>query len=75
LFFFYNFLSVVVATKFFDDKFQPNSHFSRIGGMELKEMNKLEIELMKLIQYEFFISKELFDAYLEELKVLSETEN
>jgi hypothetical protein len=43
--------------------------------MELKEMNKLEIELMKLIQYEFFISKELFDAYLEELKVLSETEN
>ena len=64
--------SVMVATKFFDDYFQSNSYFSKIGGIELKEMNRLEVDLMKLIQYEFFISKDLFDCYLEEIKVLSE---
>eukprot|EP01080_Neovahlkampfia_damariscottae_P012211 gene12211-5798_t len=63
---------VMVATKFFDDYFQSNQYFSKIGGIELKEMNRLEVELMKLIQYEFFISKDLFDCYLEEIKVLSE---
>ena len=58
---------VMIAAKFHDDIFFFNSFYSRIGGIELKELNFMEKEFLRRIGYNLFIEPELFQAYIKKM--------
>lgn len=49
--------SILLASKFIDDKFYSNEYYAKIGGITLEELNKLEIEFLQTINFECFVSK------------------
>lgn len=44
--------SLVLAAKFQDDKFYSNGFYARVGGLTLQELNALEFEFMKLLDWQ-----------------------
>lgn len=59
--------SVVLAIKFFDDAFYLNSHYARIGGIETEELNMLELEFLKNINFSLHVTCEDYQKYHNEL--------
>lgn len=56
-------IAIVLATKFTDDVHYDNAHFAKVGGLELHELNMLELQLLKLLKFELYISIEEFVAF------------
>ncbi|XP_057549854.1 cyclin-P3-1 [Amaranthus tricolor] len=59
--------SVLVATKFIEDVGYNNAHFAKIGGVNIAEMNKLELKLLCSLSYRLHVTVETFDQYCLEL--------
>ncbi len=59
--------SVMVAIKFFDDKYYNNAYYAKVGGINTKEMNKLEIEFLQMIDYNLCVERDTFEQYKSEL--------
>jgi hypothetical protein len=58
-----------LAIKFNEDDYFKNSHYAKIGGIALEEMNKLEFELYVLLDFSLFVNNTLYskyEKYLEE---------
>eukprot|EP00792_Barthelona_sp_PAP020_P004599 TRINITY_DN222_c0_g1_i1.p1 TRINITY_DN222_c0_g1~~TRINITY_DN222_c0_g1_i1.p1 ORF type:complete len:207 (+),score=44.57 TRINITY_DN222_c0_g1_i1:85-621(+) len=55
--------AVVLAAKYFDDKFFTNRYYSRVGGVKMAELNKLEIEFLFKLKFTLQISTEEFEDY------------
>lgn len=47
--------SVMLAAKFFDDKYYNNKYFALIGGIKLKELNLLEKVFLNSLDYWLFV--------------------
>jgi hypothetical protein len=60
-----------VAAKFHDDKFFANHWYARIGGVDTKEMNALEIEFLFLINFDMFITTQEYNAFYSNLAHVS----
>lgn len=43
--------ATLVATKFYQDEFYNNQHWARIGGISMKELNKLERYFLRTIKW------------------------
>mmetsp|Transcript_22711 Transcript_22711/g.31133 ORF Transcript_22711/g.31133 Transcript_22711/m.31133 type:complete len:740 (-) Transcript_22711:255-2474(-) len=54
---------IMVAAKFHDDLFYNNDFYAKLGGLSLTELNKLELELLKLLDFSLFVAVPVFDAY------------
>jgi hypothetical protein len=64
--------SVVVAAKFHDDFFYSNTYYAKVGGVRLREMNTLESEFVRLIDWRLYVVSDEFSNYREQvLKVAS----
>jgi len=50
-------VSMLIAVKFTEDQPLSNNYWSKVGGIDLKELNRLEGELCNLIGFEFHVSK------------------
>jgi hypothetical protein len=59
--------SIMIAAKFFDDSIFDNAHFAQVGGISLKEINALEIEFLKLINYRLHVEPEDFAQYRDSI--------
>ncbi|KAA8492949.1 Cyclin-U4-1 [Porphyridium purpureum] len=59
--------SVMLAAKFFDDVYYENTYYSRVGGISLDEMNALELEFLRTLNFELFIQPEEFSQFENEL--------
>ena len=57
----------MVAAKFFDDKYYNNEYYSRVGGINNKELNSLEIEFLNFINFNLFVDPYIFLKYRERL--------
>lgn len=53
-------VSTRVATKFLDDQSYKNSYFAKIGGVDLKKFNHLEMVFLKEISYQLYVNEEVF---------------
>lgn len=49
--------SVLIAAKLLDDKFYSNAFYARIGGISTKEINRLELEMLRLLDFRVFTSR------------------
>ncbi|CAI2373389.1 unnamed protein product [Moneuplotes crassus] len=59
--------SMVLAIKLSEDDTCNNEFYARLGGVSNDEMVELELELLKLIKFDIFISKEEFTSYQKEM--------
>ncbi|KAM0894332.1 hypothetical protein ACQ4PT_024509 [Festuca glaucescens] len=54
---------LLVASKVLDDFHHDNAFFARVGGVSNAEMNKLELELLDVLDFEVMLSRRLYDLY------------
>ena len=59
--------SIMVAAKFLDDLYYSNKHWSQIGGLDLKEVNALELKLLFHLDFSVGITREEYQEYLHVL--------
>ena len=67
------FSSLIIAIKYNEDEFYDNKFYAKVGGLNLIEMNNLEINYLSLIDFKLYISEKVFDTYFENLIDAMET--
>lgn len=55
----------MVAAKFIDDFKLSNRDFAKIGGISNSEMNLLELDFLKTLEFRLTVGKQLFGNYAE----------
>nr|CAB3445434.1 unnamed protein product [Digitaria exilis] len=60
--------SVMVAAKFMDDMHYNNAYFARVGGVEVSEMNALELELLFALRFRLNVTPDTFARYCAALE-------
>ncbi|PIA58509.1 hypothetical protein AQUCO_00500447v1 [Aquilegia coerulea] len=55
--------SVMVAAKVLDDVHYNNAFYARVGGVSNNELNRLELELLFLLDFSVVISSRVFESY------------
>ncbi|KAJ0983335.1 hypothetical protein J5N97_011590 [Dioscorea zingiberensis] len=55
--------SVMVASKVLDDLHYNNAFFARVGGVSNAELNRLEMELLSLLDFGVMVSSRVFESY------------
>lgn len=60
----------ILAIKYNEDIYYSMSIYSKIGGVTISELNRLEFEYIKLIQFDLFIEQKLYDKYYNDLMSL-----
>uniref|UniRef100_A0A0E0KVK2 Cyclin n=1 Tax=Oryza punctata TaxID=4537 RepID=A0A0E0KVK2_ORYPU len=59
---------LLVASKVLDDFHHNNAFFARVGGVSNAEMNKLELELLAVLDFEVMLSHRVYELYREHLE-------
>ncbi len=57
------FSSILISIKFNEDKFFEHKYYSSVAGVSMKELKELEMDFLKLINYNVFVSKKIFEKY------------
>lgn len=60
--------SVMLAAKYHDDFFYNNAYYAKLGGLSLQELNVLELDVLKFLDFSLFIPTESFDKYTLQLR-------
>lgn len=55
----------MVATKFWEDCKHSNKFFAKLGGISLRLLNELEVELLELLDYNLLISDDMLHRYMK----------
>ncbi|EGG19840.1 cyclin-related 2 family protein [Cavenderia fasciculata] len=55
--------TLVISTKYLDDIFYNNEFYSQVGGINLKEMNKLELDFLNLVKFNAVCDDQVFAEY------------
>jgi hypothetical protein len=59
--------SILVASKINEDKIHTNDYFAKVGGINLFEMNLLEIDFLKLVEYNLLVNDTAFIQYVNHI--------
>ncbi len=59
---------MLLAIKFHDDRFYANSYYAAVGGIALEELNKLETEMLSLLQFSLHVQPGLFYQYVRNIQ-------
>ncbi|KAG8364609.1 hypothetical protein BUALT_Bualt18G0017300 [Buddleja alternifolia] len=60
--------SVMLASKILDDVHYNNAFYARVGGVSNAELNKLELELLFLLDFRVSVSSRVFESYCQHLE-------
>lgn len=55
--------ALVLAVKYTDDEVFSNSHYACVGGIDAREMNQLERKMLDVLNWDLYLSPELFKLY------------
>ncbi|CAD8146816.1 unnamed protein product [Paramecium pentaurelia] len=67
-------LAIVIAIKFQDDDYYKNDYYAKVGGINVKEINRLEQEFLEYMNYELFIDEQQYLVYEKRLLEYGEIE-
>lgn len=59
--------AVLVTSKFYNDVFYGNHFVSYVGGVTLEEMNLLEVDFLKFLDWKLWVDPMEYDNYLKGL--------
>lgn len=62
--------SLIVTVKYNEDLVYGNSHYARAGGIQLREVNRLERFFLRALDYDFHVQPEQYHLYERALRVL-----
>jgi len=65
--------SLVVAVKYHEDLVYSNSHYAKAGGVQVREVNRLERVVVATLDFELRVEPEQYRTYEASLKMLSAT--
>ena len=54
---------VMVAAKFYDDRFFQNQYYAKVAGISKEEFNSLEESLLIILEFRLLINPGLFFKY------------
>ena len=57
------FTSILLSIKYNEDKYYDNKYYADIAGVSKKELNCLEINFAKMIQFNLYVNDETFKNY------------
>ena len=57
--------SVLITSKFYNDIFYGNHFVAYVGGVQLEEMNLLEVEFLNYIDWCLWVDTPEYDFYLK----------
>jgi len=60
--------SIMLAAKFFDDQYFNNAYYGKVGGVNCKEINSLEIEFLFMINFNLYVSEKDYEMYNRKLE-------
>ena len=60
--------TLLIASKLNEDINHSNYYFSKTGGIKLSEMNLLEVEMLRMIKYNLYVSTKCYDSYFKLVK-------
>jgi len=58
-------IAVMLAAKFHDDKYYENSYYAKVGGLTLREVNVLELAMLKELQWKLLVTAKEYLLYHE----------
>ncbi|GFZ18403.1 cyclin p2;1 [Actinidia rufa] len=61
--------SVMVASKMLDDVHFNNAFYARVGGVSNSELNRLELELLFLLDFGVTVNSHVFESYCVHLEM------
>ncbi len=61
-------ICTVIAAKAYDDFYYKNTYYSKVAGISLAELNRLEITALAILNFNVSIESQLFNIYLERLQ-------
>ncbi len=59
---------MLLAVKFTEDYFYPNSFYAKVGGIPSEELNRLELAMLFLLRFELLVDRNEFTYYIDNLK-------
>lgn len=65
--------SLLLAVKFNEDHVYANVHYAKAGGIHLREVNRLELFLLRAIDYDLHVHPEQYGQYVDALRILAST--
>lgn len=60
-------VAFTISVKYFEDLHFSNSYYAQVGGVDLKELNRLEAFMLSAMQFNLHISETEFQQYFSEL--------
>jgi len=55
--------AVVIAIKYFDDTYYAQEYYGSVAGVNPKELGKLEVRMLKLLNWTIFVSPQAYTEY------------
>jgi hypothetical protein len=55
--------SVMLGAKFFDDLYYSNAYYAKVGGVRTSELNALEAQFLRLIEWKLHVLPQEYDQY------------
>lgn len=57
--------ALMLSSKYLNDRNASNSAWSRISGIPLETLNKMEMKLLSFIEYKLHVEVDLFDRWIK----------
>ena len=61
----------MLASKYLDDRYMSNKQWARVGDLDLQELNSLELDMLKALDFDLHISREDYNEACAMLKMMS----
>jgi len=61
--------SVMLAAKFFDDVYYPNSYYAKVGGVKTQELNSLEAQFLVMLDWRLHVMPQEYEQYRGQVTV------
>ncbi len=55
------------AIKFYEDLYYTNEYYAQVGGVALAELNKLESEMLCMLEYNLHVAPEMYQQYVQQM--------
>ena len=68
-------ISFVLAIKFNEEYFETNKFYGKVGGLCIKSINKLEIQVLKILNYNLYVKEDIYDNYLNQFSAFLQKKN
>ena len=65
----------ILAIKYNEEYYYHMIYYSKMGGVSLSELNYLESEYLKLVDYKLYVDTKLYDKYYNDLMSLKDHDN